>query len=116
MPSAQVTPAPVSVTPAQSTPTQPSRVAPAPAAPTQQAANAPLSIAQERALKSRDSFQECTNCPVMMVIPASSFTMGDSDESPQHEVTIGDQFAVGQYELTFEEWDACVTDGGCNGL
>ncbi len=117
-PQAQVTPAPVFVTPtpAQPTPTQPSRVTPAPApdAPTQQAANAPLSTAQEHALKSRDSFQECTNCPVMMVIPAGSFTMGDSDESPQHRVTIGGQFAVGQHELTFEQWDACVADGGCN--
>jgi formylglycine-generating enzyme required for sulfatase activity len=50
----------------------------------------------------------------MMVIPAGSFTMGDSDERPQHRVTIGGQFAVGQYELTFEQWDACVADGGCN--
>jgi formylglycine-generating enzyme required for sulfatase activity len=24
-------------------------------------------------------------------------------------------FAVGVYEVTFAEWDACVSDGGCNG-
>ena len=84
---------------------------------------APLSPAQEQALKPGDTFQECTNCPVMKVVPAGSFTMGspasdserDSDEGPEHAVTIGRQFAVGQYELTFDEWDACVDDGGCGG-
>ena len=24
-------------------------------------------------------------------------------------------FAIGKYEVTFEEWDACVTGGSCNG-
>ena len=24
-------------------------------------------------------------------------------------------FAVGRFAITFEEWDACVADGGCNG-
>ena len=98
--------------PTRAAPTPPA--APAPAAPTQQAASAALSAAQERALKSRDAFQECTNCPVMMVVPAGSFTMGDNDEGPQHRVTIGRQFAVGQYEVIFDQWDACVADGGCN--
>jgi formylglycine-generating enzyme required for sulfatase activity len=86
-----------------------------------QAANAPLAAAQERALKPRDTFQECRHCPVMMVVPAGSFMMGSpagepdrfSNEGPQHEVTIASQFAVGQYELRFDEWDACVADGGC---
>ena len=36
-------------------------------------------------------------------------------EGPQHRVTMARQFAVGQFELTFDEWDACVADGGCNG-
>ena len=115
----QVTPAPAPVTPAPA----PVSPAPAPAAPTQQAAFAPLSAAQERALKPKDTFQECSRCPVMMVVPAGSFTMGSPanepgrapDEGPQHQVTIAGQFAVGQFELTFDEWDACVADGGCDG-
>jgi formylglycine-generating enzyme required for sulfatase activity len=60
---------------------------------------------------------------VMIVVPAGSFTMGSpanepartTDESPQHIVAFARQFAVGKYELTFDEWDACVDDGGCNG-
>jgi formylglycine-generating enzyme required for sulfatase activity len=85
---------------------------------------APLAAAQERALKPGDTFQECSNCPLMMVVPAGSFIMGSpagepgrfSNEDPQHEVTIANPFAVGQYELRFDEWDACVADGGCNGF
>jgi formylglycine-generating enzyme required for sulfatase activity len=83
----------------------------------------PLSPAQEQALKPPNAFQECSKCPVMTVVPAGSFFMGspttepgrDNDEGPQHPVTIAAQFAVGKYEVTFDEWNACVADGGCNG-
>ncbi len=37
----------------------------------------------------------------------------DNDEG-QHEVTIA-RFAIGRHEVTFDQWDACVTDGGCKG-
>ena len=82
-----------------------------------------LSPDQERELKPKDTFRECVNCPQMRVMPAGSFTMGspasepdrNDYEGPQHEVTIAQQFAVGQFELTFDEWDACIADGGCNG-
>jgi hypothetical protein len=84
---------------------------------------APLTAAQERALKPKDSFKECERCPEMVVVPAGSFTMGspldekqrNSDESPQHRVTFDRPFAVGKFAVTFEEWDACVGGGGCNG-
>ena len=74
-------------------------------------------------MRPKDTFKECANCPQMIVVPAGSFTMGSpasepgrsSDEGPQHNVTIARQFAVGQFELTFDQWDACVADGGCNG-
>ena len=32
-----------------------------------------------------------------------------------HRVTIGYRLAVGVYEVTFSEWDACVDAGGCGG-
>jgi formylglycine-generating enzyme required for sulfatase activity len=90
---------------------------------TQEPAATALSAVQERALKPKDTFQECSKCPVMMVVGAGSFVMGSpasepergADEGPQHKVTIANQFAVGQYQLTFDEWDSCVADGGCNG-
>ena len=100
--------------------TPPAQVTPTPAAPTQAA---PLSPMQEKALKPKDTFKECANCPEMMVVPAGSFTMGSptsepghsAEEGPQHTVTIARQFAVGRFEVTFDEWDACAADGGCNG-
>ena len=67
------------------------------------------------------SFRDCLDCPEMVVVPAGSFTMGSPPgeegrldrEGPQHEVTIARAFAVGKFEVTFAEWDACVTVGGC---
>jgi formylglycine-generating enzyme required for sulfatase activity len=109
-------PAPSAAPPAPITP------APAPAAPTQQAANTPLSAAQERALKPKDTFQECSGCPIMMVVPAGSFTMGSpasepdrrADEGPQHTVTIAGQFAVGRFTVTVDQFSAFVKETGYN--
>ena len=64
-------------------------------------------------------FRDCDQCPEMVVVPSGRFRMGDmngdgqSDELPVHGVTIAYPFAVGKYEVTFAEWDACVADGGC---
>ena len=33
---------------------------------------------------------------------------------PEHRVTVP-SFAVGKYEVTFAQWDACVADNGCTG-
>jgi formylglycine-generating enzyme required for sulfatase activity len=35
------------------------------------------------------------------------------DEGPQHEVNFANQFAVGKFEVTFDEWDACAANGVC---
>ncbi len=83
----------------------------------------PLTAEQERMLKPKDSFTECGICPEMVVVPAGSFTMGSpqneeasyDNERPQRQVTFARPFAVGKFAVTFDEWDACVADGGCNG-
>ena len=70
-----------------------------------------------------DTFRDCGECPEMVVVPSGSFMMGspetegerDGNEGPVHRVTIARAFAVGVYEVTFREWDACVSDGGCGG-
>jgi formylglycine-generating enzyme required for sulfatase activity len=78
-----------------------------------------LSTAKEHALKAGDSFKECAqDCPVMVVVPAGTFIMGrgpPDTERPLHPVTFAKSFAVSKYELTFADWEACVTGGGCNG-
>jgi formylglycine-generating enzyme required for sulfatase activity len=64
-------------------------------------------------------FQDCVDCPEMIVVPTGKFMMGslpgegDRTEFPQHEVVIGQPFAVGKTEVTFEQWEACVTYGDC---
>jgi formylglycine-generating enzyme required for sulfatase activity len=65
--------------------------------------------------------QPCSMCPEMVVVPAGKFAMGFSDsekyssyaEGPQHEVVFAKPFAVGKFEVTFDEWDTCVAQGGC---
>ena len=78
--------------------------------------------ASRAALRPGRTFRDCAVCPVMVVLPAGSFTMGSpthekgrrDDEGPQRRVTIRRPFAVGKYEVTFAEWDACLSAGGCN--
>ena len=68
-----------------------------------------------------DVFRDCKSCPRMVVVPAGDFMMGSpisekgrsDDEGPRHRVTISKPFAVGKYEVTFSQWDACVAEGGC---
>jgi formylglycine-generating enzyme required for sulfatase activity len=80
-------------------------------------------VPHQSPLKPKDTFKDCVNCPEMVVVPPGSFTMGspesepwrDENEGPQHVVTIPKPFAVGKFTVTFDEWDACVADGGCNG-
>jgi formylglycine-generating enzyme required for sulfatase activity/TolA-binding protein len=82
----------------------------------------PLSLQIEQGLRAKDSFKECLNCPDMIVVPAGSFTMGSPDDEPGRysdetrvKVAIAQPFAVGKGAVTFDEWDACVADRGCDG-
>jgi formylglycine-generating enzyme required for sulfatase activity len=65
--------------------------------------------------------RDCMECPSMVIVPAGRFLMGSRpgepdryrDEGPIHWVEIARPIAVGKYEVTFAEWDACVADGVC---
>ena len=81
-----------------------------------------LAAKAEQTLKVGDSFKECAkDCPEIIVIPAGQFTMGslsteqghNDDEAPQHGVTIAKPFGVSKFVVTFTDWDACVSVGGC---
>lgn len=86
----------------------------------------PLSMEAEARLSRGAEFRECPNCPMMVVVPEGNFMMGSGteeiqegsaskDEGPSHGVTIARPFAVGKFEVTFAEWDTCVTEGACRG-
>ena len=67
-------------------------------------------------------FRDCADvCPEMVVLPPGWFMMGSppevglgTDEGPQRKVTIDQPFAVGKFEVTFAEWDACVAERKCS--
>jgi formylglycine-generating enzyme required for sulfatase activity len=82
-----------------------------------------LSAQAERGLKPGDAFKECAkDCPEMIVVPAGDFIMGSpmdeqdrfNGEEPQHKVAFAKPFAVAKFDVTFDEWDACVVYGGCD--
>ena len=65
-------------------------------------------------------FRDCAACPEMVVVPAGSYLMGSplaevgrQGDEQQRTVALAEPFAVGAYEVTFAEWDACAADGGC---
>jgi len=72
--------------------------------------------AQER---SDREFRECSECPVMVGVPAGSFTMGSPKaergrfdvEGPQHSVSIR-AFAIGKYDVTNEEFLSFLRETG----
>jgi len=53
-------------------------------------------------------FKDCDGCPEMVVIPPGSYEMGGS-----RRITLSRSFAVAKTEISFAQWDACVTEGGC---
>lgn len=90
-----------------------------------------------------DTFRDCDVCPEMIALPMGEFMMGaplgelqqgfewhdgqwrlsqteepfyNFRDQPIHPVTIDIPFAMGRNEVTYDEWMACVNDGGCNGF
>jgi formylglycine-generating enzyme required for sulfatase activity len=64
--------------------------------------------------------KDCDNCPEMVVLQPGSFVMGDDrgdrSERPAHRVSIAYAFAIGKYEVTLGQWNACVEAGSCRAI
>ena len=109
----------LSVPPPTSRP-RPVEPAPRPAQPRPEAVP-PANVPSRYPVPVGQSFRDCAECPEMMVIPAGSFMMGspaseedrERDEGPQRRVSLNTPLAVGRFEVTFAEWDACHAAGGC---
>jgi len=94
-----------------------------------------LSVAAGSGQSFRDTLangQPCPFCPEMVVVPAGRFLMGSKPaeiaellsefpadagwwraEGPTRSVPIRRAFAIGRYEITFDEWGTCIASGGC---
>ncbi|RTL66347.1 MAG: hypothetical protein EKK41_18840 [Hyphomicrobiales bacterium] len=104
-------------------PPPPAPSPPAAAPPVASASVAPTTSPQVRqiTLGTGATFRDCAECPEMVVVSSGTFRMGGSeadldqrpDELPAHLVKFAAPFAVGRFEVTFNEWEACVAGGGC---
>ncbi len=54
-------------------------------------------------------FRDCDQCPQLVTLKAGRFVMGDA-RRPQ---SVDNSFAIGTHEVTFDEWERCVAEGGC---
>ncbi|XZR53981.1 formylglycine-generating enzyme family protein [Cupriavidus oxalaticus] len=111
----------VSRAPAASAPAARSAPAPAPAPPSAAAPKAATAAGGAVSVAPppirTGEIRDCPACPVLIALPGGSFTMGsntsDPAERPPHQVTISQPFAIGRFEVTVEQWSACVDAGGC---
>lgn len=62
--------------------------------------------------------QDCDSCPQLVVVPVGEFVMGSDqgrpEERPPHSIALAEPFAIGVYEVTVQEWDACLREGACD--
>ncbi|MEL7110545.1 MAG: SUMF1/EgtB/PvdO family nonheme iron enzyme [Pseudomonadota bacterium] len=67
-----------------------------------------------------ETFKDCVNCPEMIALSGGEFKMGSpddefdrkNDEGPQRVISIA-RFAIGKYEVTFGQFEACRAAGAC---
>jgi formylglycine-generating enzyme required for sulfatase activity len=135
-PAKQDAPATAAASPATSVPATTPATAPAqqaePAQPTEQArvaesrpvepapVAAPVPKVAVAQMAPHSTFEDCPQCPTMVVLPTGTFQMGalpadngNAWEGPAHAVTIGRPFAIARHEVTVAQWRACVDAKAC---
>ncbi len=83
----------------------------------------PHGWSQQQDRTAGSEFEDCADCPTMVVVPSGSFMMGSPSteegrgqgEGPQHTVTISNAFAVGKFEVTRSQYEQFVRETGHSG-
>lgn len=105
----------------QATP-PPAETEPTPQVEEQAVAVAPVpDLAPLKGAPEGEVIRDCATCPELVTVAPGKFMMAPGNDAlaqqahagASHEVTIAEPFAIGRYEITFDEWDSCVSDGGC---
>ncbi len=91
--------------------------------------NAPSVIAQPGLADSQQKegmiFRDCETCPELVSIAPGEFLVGPEGRSTAQQalnpvdakkVVVDKPFAIGRYEITFDDWQHCVDGGGCKTL
>ena len=68
-----------------------------------------------------EEFRDCSQCPLMKVVPSGEFEKGPPPSASGHfhnegivrTITIARPFAVGKFEVSVAQWGACVAAGRC---
>jgi formylglycine-generating enzyme required for sulfatase activity len=107
---------PASVPSAPSTPPSVEKSTAVPTPPPAAASKPPVKTATSSS-STTGEIKDCATCPALVALSAGSFAMGstsdDPAERPVHHVTISQPFAIGKYEVTIEQWNACVEASVC---
>ncbi len=67
-------------------------------------------------LRPGDVFNDCNSvgwCPTMIVLPAGDYLSGEAQGQLARHLKVDRAFAVGVHEVSWDEWESCVADGGC---
>jgi formylglycine-generating enzyme required for sulfatase activity len=88
--------------------------------------NAPSVIEQPGLADSQQKeglvFRDCDTCPELVSIAPGEFMVGPEGRSTAQQaiaaaetkkVVVDKPFAIGRYEITFDDWQHCVDAGGC---
>ena len=70
----------------------------------------PLTGREEQALKPKHRFKECDGCPEVVVLAPGAL---DEGQGQTVRTRIHRRIAVGRYEVTFAQWEACLADRAC---
>jgi formylglycine-generating enzyme required for sulfatase activity len=101
--------------PTELAPSPPPVPAPVPEKPAdtaeQKASPAPVAATPQQG----DVIRDCANCPELVVVSAGSFMKVDeaNPKGPTKVANIDHDFAIARNDITFDDWDKCVTDGAC---
>jgi formylglycine-generating enzyme required for sulfatase activity len=92
------------------------------------ALSTPPRSAPPDSIRAGELFSDCENCPEMVPAAGGTFHMGRQlrrrevllsrlgiASVPELRTVDVGPFAIGRTEVTFDQWDACVVDGGCRG-